>query len=156
FLSDLRAESPRGTIHIEFENPFSGTEEERETKRAALEDKAIFPIQLSVHNTDGSHSSQLIYPVALVSDGTQQIAVPLLQGWTGEAPDQTLHQSIENLEYAFVSAIRKLSRGRRPVIGFTEGNGELNDTELHDVLHRLADAFQVGRINLNKINFDGL
>lgn len=156
FLADLRAAAPGRMVRTVFDNPSSGTASEREEQRRALEEKGIFPTAISTRNPDGSISQQLVYPMALVSDGRQELAVGLLQGRMGDAPERTLNQSIENLEYVFVSAIRKLNRGRRSVIGFTEGHGELSDAELHDAMHSLADAHQVGRIDLGVISLEGL
>jgi ABC-2 type transport system permease protein len=48
----------------------------------------------------------------------------------GLSPDEMLNNSIQNLEYAFTSAIKKATSGGKQRIGFTEGHNELSDLQL--------------------------
>lgn len=156
-LTDIQAEARRGMFRFSFAHPLdAGNQADREQQRQELAQKGLVPTNLRVRNPDGSEAQQLIYPVALVRTESREIAVPLIHGEIGDRPEEALNRSIENLEYAFTAAIRKLLAGRRPVIGFTEGQGELSDNELHDALHSLATNFQVGRIDLEQIDFEGL
>ncbi|MEJ7693069.1 gliding motility-associated ABC transporter substrate-binding protein GldG, partial [Daejeonella sp.] len=74
----------------------------------------------------------------------------------GVDPQQVLNNSIQNLEYAFASTIKKATSGGRQRIGFTEGHGELSDLQLSDAMNSLADWSEVGRVNLATIGFEGL
>src|SRR5690606_29142271 len=67
-----------------------------------------------------------------------------------------LNNSIQNLEYAVVSSLRKIVSGERPLIGFTEGHGELDNRELFDAIQTLITGFQVGFVNLDSITLEGL
>jgi ABC-2 type transport system permease protein len=79
-----------------------------------------------------------------------------LQDRIGLSKDEVLNNSIQNLEYAFTSAIKKVVSGGKPRIGFTEGHHELSDVQLNDAMKSLADGYEVGRVDLKTIPFSGM
>ena len=153
-LSDFKAYSA-GNLHFDFVNPSSGDEKTRETVYQGLAEKGIEATSLSVKTEEGM-SQKTIFPAALITYKGQQIVVKLLQNRAGASPEEVLNNSVQNLEFAFSSAIKKLSSGGKPRIGFTEGHGELNDLQLNDALKSLEDGYEVGRVNLNIIPVEGL
>ncbi len=154
-LSDLQAYS-HGNLKFKFIDPLKGlSQEDQQTAIQNLEEKGITPNNLSVKTDDGV-TQKLIVPAALLSANNKQIAVNLLQTRIGSSEDEVLNNSIENLEYAFSSAIKKISTGGKPIIGFTEGHHELSNLQLEDAMKSLADGYTVGRVNLNAIPFDSL
>ncbi|MDT3403085.1 gliding motility-associated ABC transporter substrate-binding protein GldG [Mucilaginibacter terrae] len=151
-LSDLQAYGHR-RLQFEFVNPLDGlNEQEQEQTIQDMQSKGVEPTNLSV-KTDNGVSQKIIFPAALVSAGDRQIGVKLLQTRIGLSPDEVLNNSIQNLEYAFASAIKKAVSGGRPRVGFTDGHNELNDLQLNDAMKSLNDGFDVGRINLQTIPF---
>ncbi|MGZ3874024.1 MAG: gliding motility-associated ABC transporter substrate-binding protein GldG, partial [Mucilaginibacter sp.] len=74
----------------------------------------------------------------------------------GLTDDEVLNKSIQNLEYAFSSAIKKATSGGKPKIGFTEGHHELSDLQLSDAIKSLSDGYQVGRVDLKTISLNVL
>ena len=98
----------------------------------------------------------MVSPAALITYGGRQMPVMLLQNRMGATPEEVLNNSIQNLEYAFASAIKKISTGGKLRVGFTEGHGELSDLQLNDAMKSLEDGFEVGRVDLKTINFEGL
>ncbi|WPU95485.1 gliding motility-associated ABC transporter substrate-binding protein GldG [Mucilaginibacter sabulilitoris] len=106
--------------------------------------------------TEDGVSQKLIFPEALVKSGDKEIVVNLIQTRIGLSYTEQLNNSIQNLEYAFSSAIKKATTGGKPQIGFTEGHNELTDLQLNDAMKSLADGYEVGRVNLNSIPFDSL
>jgi ABC-2 type transport system permease protein len=122
-----------------------------------LDAKGIQAQNLSVKTDDGV-SQKVIFPFALVTYGDKSIPVKLLQSQSSMnvTPDEVLNNSIQNLEYAFTSAIKKITTGGKQRIGFTEGHGELSDLQLDDAMRSLSDGFLVGRIDLKTIAFDSL
>ncbi|WP_295767469.1 gliding motility-associated ABC transporter substrate-binding protein GldG [uncultured Mucilaginibacter sp.] len=154
-LSDLKAYSNR-RLQFEFINPLDGlNEQEQEQTIQDLQSKGVEATNLSV-KTDNGVSQKIIFPTALVNAGDKSIGVKLLQTRIGLSPDEVLNNSIQNLEYAFTSAIKKVVSGGRPRIGFTEGHNELNNVQLNDALQTLSDGFEVGRINLQTMPFSTL
>ncbi|MEZ2334038.1 gliding motility-associated ABC transporter substrate-binding protein GldG [Mucilaginibacter sp. RCC_168] len=154
-LNDLQAYSHR-KLQFEFVDPLKNLSGDQQNEAIQnLEAKGIEPTNLSVKTDDGV-SQKLIFPGALVSVNGKEIAVKLLLSRIGLSPDEVLNNSIQNLEYAFSSAIKKATSGGKPQIGFTEGHHELSDLQLHYARKDLEDGFTVGRVNLNNIAFDSL
>ncbi len=153
-LRDLKSYAPR-TVSFSFTDPLEGGKEEQRLLMEALASKGINPTNLQV-NTQAGFMQRLIVPAALITYNGDEIAVDLLQGRIGAHPDEVLGNSIQNLEYAFVSAIRKITQGGKPLVGFTEGHGELTDTELYDLMGHLSSAYQVGRVAIGTVTFETL
>ncbi|MFC0516326.1 gliding motility-associated ABC transporter substrate-binding protein GldG [Mucilaginibacter angelicae] len=150
-LSDLQAYS-RGKIRFEFRDPLKGLSNDQQNEVIQnMAAEGVEPTNLSV-KTDNGVTQKLIFPSALVSANGKDIPVKLLLSRIGLSPDEVLNNSIQNLEYAFTSAIKKADDGGRPQIGFTEGHHELTDLQLNDAMKTLADGFQVGRVDLNAIS----
>lgn len=142
-------------LQFDFVIPLSGDQKSQEEAYQGLLEMGIEPTQLSVKTEDGM-SQKLIYPVALITYKGIQTPVKLLQTKAGVSPEEVLNNSIQNLEYAFASAIKRLTAGSSIRIGFTEGHGELNDLQLNDALQSLGDSYEVGRVDLKTIPFEGL
>jgi len=153
-LSDYRAYSGKN-IKVDFINPTSGNPDAQQQVYEDLITKGIEPTNLSVKTEDGL-TQKIIFPAALITYQGKQIAVNLFQTRMGISPEEVLNNSIQNLEYAFTSAIKKIISGGKPRIGFTESNGELNDLQLADAMNSLQDGYEAGRVNLETITFDGL
>nr|WP_290427184.1 gliding motility-associated ABC transporter substrate-binding protein GldG [Mucilaginibacter aquariorum] len=156
-LADLQAYS-HSRLQFEFTDPLKGLSNDQQ--KQAYEDlasKGIEAQNLSVKTDDGV-SQKIIFPFALVAFGDKSIPVKLLQSQSNMnlSPDEILNNSIQNLEYAFTSAIKKITSGGKQRIGFTEGHNELSDLQLNDAMRALSDGYLVGRINLNSIPFDSL
>ncbi|SDL99341.1 ABC-2 type transport system permease protein [Daejeonella rubra] len=144
-----------GKLEFDFVNPLTGDQKSQEEAYQRLIDLGIEPTNLSVKTEDGM-SQKLIFPAALITYKGLQIPVKLLQNRAGISPEEVLNNSIQNLEYAFASAIKKVTTGGSVRIGFTEGHGELNDLQLSDAIKSLGDSYEVGRVNLGTIPFEGL
>lgn len=154
-LIDFKAYSGNN-LQFEFIDPADGkNQEEQQIFFDELYDKGIEPTNLSV-KTEGGLSQKVIFPAAMVGNSGKEIPVKLLQSRMGLNPEEVLNNSIQNLEYAFISAIKKVTEGGKPRIAFTEGHGELTDEQLQDAMKALSDGFEVGRININEATKEGL
>lgn len=153
-LRDFEAYSGN-KLSVDFVNPVSGNEQVQQENYQKLLEMGIEPTNLTV-TTESGNSQKIIFPAALVTYKGVQIPVKLLQTQSGVDPQEVLNNSIQNLEYAFASAIKKATSGGRQRIGFTEGHGELSDLQLSDAMNSLADWSEVGRVNLATISFEGL
>ncbi|MFC7522955.1 gliding motility-associated ABC transporter substrate-binding protein GldG [Parapedobacter sp. GCM10030251] len=153
-MNDLASYSA-GKITFEVVNPLDGNAQQQQANTEALADRGITPTNLNVR-TETGFSQQLIFPAALITYGDQEIPVNLLLSRAGASHETVLNNSIQNLEYAILSALRKIVSGGRPLIGFTEGHGELNNLQLFDAIQALTTGFQVGFVNLDSITFEGL
>ena len=153
-LSDFEAYS-NDKLDFDFVNPMAGDEQVQQENYQKLLEKGIEPTNLNV-TTESGNSQKIIFPAALVTYKGIQIPVKLLQTQSGVDPQEVLNNSIQNLEYAFASTIKRATTGGRQRIGFTEGHGELTDLQLSDAMSSLADWSEVGRVNLATITFKGL
>ena len=154
-LEDMQAYS-HGKLKFILIDPLAGLNEQQQTEQIqTLQNAGIEATNLSVKTDDGL-SQKIIFPQAVVAAGDKQVVVQLLQNRIGLSPEDVLNNSIQNLEYAFASAIKKAINGGRQQIGFTEGHGELSDLQLKDAITALSDGFQVGRVDLNAISFTDL
>jgi ABC-2 type transport system permease protein len=156
-LSDLQAYSHH-KLQFEFVDPLKGlSPEQQEQAVNDLHTRGIEATALSVKTDDGV-TQKTIFPAAMVSANGKDLPVTLLyqQSQMGLTADEVLNNSIQNLEYAFTSAIKKVTKEGKPRIGFTTGHDELQDAQLDGAMGGLSDGFLVGRVELNTIPFDSL
>lgn len=143
--------SLNSNIEYNFEDPSLGSIEAINSRRKSLAEQGINPVNLQVVDND-KRSEKLIYPVAIVNFGTRQIIVNLLENEiAGASPEENLNNSVSLLEYKFASALQKLQIYQKPVIMFTEGQGELDTLETMDLENTLASFYNTARINLDNV-----
>ncbi|PTR00888.1 protein involved in gliding motility GldG [Mucilaginibacter yixingensis] len=155
-LSDLQAYS-HGKLQFDIVDPLAGqNQQQQEQTIQNLQSHGVQPTNLSVA-TDGGQEQKIIFPAAIVSSGKREVPVNLLQTREGLSDEEQLNNSIQNLEYAFASAIHNVISGGRRLVGFTVGHNELTDLQLYSARKDLFDAgYDVGRFNLANIPFDSL
>jgi ABC-2 type transport system permease protein len=157
-LTDLQAYS-HGQLQFEFVDPMAYIQSLPDSSRNAAFDalqKRGITVEPTSIKTDNGVTRMLVFPEALVSYGGEFIAVNLLQSRAGLSDEDIYNNSIQNLEYAFSSAIKKVISGGKPIVAFTEGDHELSDLQLADAMKSLSDGYQVGRVDLKKVPFDVL
>jgi ABC-2 type transport system permease protein len=155
-LSDLKAYSNNNELRFEFVDPLKGqSQDEQQQTLQSLSSIGIQPSNLSVKTDDGV-IQKLIVPAAVVSSSGKQVTVNLLQTRIGSSDEEILNNSVQNLEYAFSSAIKKAVTAGKPKVAFTEGHHELTDAQLDDAFKSLSDGYNVGRVDLKTIPFDSL
>ncbi|MFM6953752.1 MAG: gliding motility-associated ABC transporter substrate-binding protein GldG [Sphingobacteriaceae bacterium] len=152
--SDLSAYSSAG-IRVEVVNPVADTSPAQDSLLKELYTMGLEPTNLSVKTEEGL-SQKTIFPGAVVAYEGRKIGVKFLQTQQGKSPEEVLNNSIQNLEYAFISAISKISRGDKPRVGFTEGHQELSDVQLSDAISSLQSGYEVGRVDLASISTSSL
>jgi len=157
-LSDLQAYS-HDKLQFVFIDPIAVIkrlpDDEQKSAYDSLQAKGIVGQPNSV-KTDNGVTQMLIFPEALIQYEGKEIAVNLLQTRIGLSDEEIYNNSIQNLEYAFSSAIKKVTSGGKPIIAFTEGDQELTDLQLTDAMKSLSDGYEVGRINLKTVPFSVL
>lgn len=156
-LNDYKAYT-NTNFKVLFIDPISGkSAEEQEAAISQLYEVGVRPTNINI-KTDAGFAEKLVFPMALIESNGKQMPVKLLQNLGGEASnyDQSINNSIKNLEYIFTSSLKKVITGYNPRIGFTEGNGEPDNRYLYDAITALADSYVVGRVNLDSITKPGL
>ena len=157
-LSDLQAYT-NGKLEFYFVDPIAAIKKmpdnEQKAEYDSLQVRGIVGQPYST-KTDNGVTQMLIFPEALIQFEGKDIPVNLLQSRIGLPEEEVYNNSIQNLEYAFSSAIKKITSGGRPIIAFAEGDHELNDLQLNDAMKSLSDGFEIGRINLKTVPFSVL
>jgi ABC-2 type transport system permease protein len=157
-LSDLQAYSHKN-LKFEFVDVVASIkklpDDEQKAEYDSLQARGIVAQPYSI-KTDNGVTQMLIFPEALIQFGGKEIAVNLLQSRIGLSDDEIYNNSIQNLEYAFSSAIKKITSGGKPVIAFTEGDHELTDLQLNDAMKSLSDGYETARLNLKTVPFNVL
>jgi gliding-associated putative ABC transporter substrate-binding component GldG len=107
--------------------------------------KQFTPTLIHERTHKGQTAQTTVYPYAVVSYKGKSAAVQLLKNQRGLRGEENLNHSIENLEYAFVDAIRSLTQTKVEKIAFLEGHGELDERYVYDLTQALAQYYQVDR-----------
>lgn len=144
-LDEFRAYSKY--IDYEFINPSESNDRaEIAEMYKTLYQQGLSPTDLTVQNPDGSTRQMVIWPGALVSyHNNTEIAVDLLENQLGQSSEEALNASMQNLEYKMLDAIMKVTRSKKPSIGFIEGHGELGEDETYDIVQTLKKNYHVTR-----------
>jgi len=112
--------------------------------------KGLQPAEISVRK--GDRLSQIrIFPWAEINYGNKTEYVPLLVAGQGMSIEEQINRSIENLEYAFAYALKKISAGRKPAIAVLKGNGEWDDIYIADFLKTLRDFYRLAPYTLDSL-----
>lgn len=147
-------------IQYEFRNP-SPPEADNQSKQEIFKqiyDRGVNPTTLYVTKGD-ERSEKIIFPGAVVTYLDKEMPVNFLKYNYTAGTRAQLNQSMEGLEYEFISAIRKLSTTRKKKIAFLQGHGELNPLEAEDILNSLSEYYEVRRVRLQSAangDFDGV
>jgi gliding-associated putative ABC transporter substrate-binding component GldG len=138
-------------IIFEFEDPTSGTPEEKEQKRKRLVDDGIVPISLSY--SDGNQVVQKpVFPFAVVYYANKKQVINLLEEQKpGDDEDAILNKSVSLLEYKFANAFKRIQTGRKRNILFTQGNGEWDNASTFRLESELRMQHVVGRVALDSL-----
>lgn len=156
-LNDYKSYSG-ANFKVVFVNPIEGlsADEQNQAIQNLLE-VGIRPTNINI-KTDAGFAEKLVFPMAMIESNGKRMPVKLLQNLGGEAVsyDESINNSIKNLEYVFTSSLKKVISGYNPRIGFTEGNGEPDTRYLYDAINSLSDSYVVGRVNLDSITKQGL
>jgi len=156
-------------IEYQFINPNVGTEKEQQElfQNIFAEGKGILPMDL-VYMKDGSQSKMMLWPGAIIEYGGSTVqSVQLLPGSNTRQPYQLdnmssiIQNSINNLEYILVSALRRATQDTKPRIGFLHGHGELTWPQTQRVRALISPYFNIADVTINDSvhaldNLDGL
>ena len=157
-LNDYKAYS-NANVKVIFQDPLDGVAaNEQDTLIKSLGEIGIKPISVNI-KSDAGLTQKIIFPMALIDIDGKPMPINLLQKTGGPATDYetNINSSIQNLEYAFTAAIKRLQKGYSPKIGFTEGHGESSNPQFYDAIYNtLSQNFYVGWVDLKVIRKQGL
>jgi ABC-2 type transport system permease protein len=144
-LDEFRWQSP-ANIRYDFIDPFEETDPGiRRNITAQLYKSGLQPTNIQVKQKDGSTMQKIIFPGAIISYAGVDIAVNVLKNNPGVNHEVNLNNSIQALEYEFISMIRNLNSEKIEKVAFIEGHGELDELQTGDITKSLANFYQVDR-----------
>jgi ABC-2 type transport system permease protein len=136
-----------GEVQFKFTDP--GQAKNQEARNRFFQDlvkRGIQPTNLN-YRRDGQSSQLMIFSGAIVSIGAREIPVNLLSGNRTSGKDQVINESIESLEYEFISAIRQLTENQKR-IGIVTGHGEPDSTQLAGLMGRISEKYRAFNVRL--------
>ena len=147
-LDEFRAYSK--FIDYDFINPSESNDPaERTETYKILYQSGLNPTELAIQSKDGAQQI-VIWPGALVSYKNKEMPLDLLDTQVGKSSEAALNNSVQNLEYKFITAIKDLSQLKKANVAFIEGHGELNENEVYDITQSLSNKYNVSRVAINE------
>jgi ABC-2 type transport system permease protein len=144
-LDEFRWYSPTN-IRYDFIDPLKDEDPGiRRNITAQLYKTGLQPTNIQVKQKDGSTMQKIIFPGAIISYSGVDVAVNLLKNNPGVNAEINLNNSIQSLEYEFISMIRNLNSKEVEKVAFIEGHGELDELQTGDITKSLANFYQVDR-----------
>ena len=107
--------------------------------------QGLDPTVIHERTHKGQMAQTTIFPYAIVEYHSKRRVVNLLQNQRGLSGEENLNNSVENLEYRVVEAIRSLVQTKVEKVAFLEGHGELAERDVFDLTQLLAQYYQVDR-----------
>lgn len=136
-------------IKFNFINPL----EDEKTKDANIQQlvqRGLEPLQMSVQES-GKSSQALIFPWALASYKDQTVKIPLIKNQIGATADETVTNSVQNLEYAFAEGFKKLISEKSKKIAILKGNGELGDGYIFDFVSTMREHYYMAPFTMDSV-----
>lgn len=144
-LDEFRWTSP-AKIQFDFIDPLEDPDPGvRRNMTAQLYKSGLQPTNIQVKQKDGSTMQKIIFPGAIISYAGTDVAVNFLKNNPGLDAEININNSIQALEYEFISMIRNLASEKIEKVAFIEGHGELDELQTGDITKGLANFYQVDR-----------
>ncbi len=144
-LDEFRVYAPQN-LQYEFIDPAEDPDPQiRRNLFNQLYGIGLQPTNVQVRAKDGSTSQKIVFPGAVISYKEADVAVNLLKNNPGLPGEVNLHQSVQSIEYEFISMIKTLGSDSIAKVAFLEGQGELDAYQVGDITKDLANFYQVDR-----------
>jgi len=132
-----------------FINPLED-EATREQRIQQLAQRGMQPFQITVQE-NGKTSQEVVIPWALASYNQQTVIVPLIKNKIGATDQELVNSSIQNLEYVFAEAFKKLVNPKGKKIAILRGNEQLKDAYVADFLQKLGEHYFLAPFTLDSV-----
>lgn len=147
-------------INYKFIDPSAAASEKaRNEFYISLGKKGIQPTRL-FDTENGKRVEKIILPGAVISYGSKETGVMLLKGNRSQGAQESLNQSIENVEYELANALRKLTQTEPRKIALLKGHRELDSLHVVGLKNVLSEYYTVVDVNLRNrrdlLGFDAI
>ena len=113
-----------------------------------LKKLGIMPAEVSTQ-FEGALKKEIVLPWAIIYYKDKTVKVPLLKNRLGATSEERTAESIQNLEYAFSSALKQMVVKSTQKIAILKGNQQLKDIYLLDFLRSLQQKYTVRPVEIN-------
>lgn len=150
-------------IKVRFLDPLAIKDKaQKDTLFKLFQKNGINPTPITIYK-EGERSEKYIFPAAEISYKDKQMYISLLKSEIAaaaineEVEARLLNNSIENIEYSFISAIKTITDTQTYRIGFIYGHQELEPIFVADAAQTLSQKYEVFPVDLpNSPTLDGL
>ncbi len=137
---------------LNYINPF----EDSDNVTAIVEEMLQYGLQ--PHNVVNANTQRMeqtvVFPWAIVSDGSRSVRVSLLKKTLGDSPEQQLLRSIRQLEYQFTDAIIQLQTTTKKSIAVLTSHNTSSDASTADLLQSLKPYYNLAAFDLKALQDD--
>ena len=148
-------------IDFEFINPNKNNNEKLKIDLfKQLVKQGLIPTDLDMSKFDRK-INQIIFPGAILYYKDKYLAINFLKQKKGVSTFSNINNSIENLEFSFISTIQQLKKNKLKKIAFLDGNGELSEEQVYDINNsvtkdnfKLSYYYDVDRFNIKEFSID--
>jgi len=138
-------------IQYTFVNPSRSTEQsERNALFRDLYDRGLEPTNVKDRDKQGGIAEKLLFPGAIITYRDKETPVNFLKNNPAFSAEVNLNNSIQDIEYELVDAIRKITEKKRKKIAFLEGQNELDEFETGDITKALAEYYSIDRVTIKE------
>ena len=137
-LEEFRKVNPK--IDYKFIDPIK-TKMSKDTLAAMGMQPSILPDM-----KDGKISEIVMFPYAAIKYNSKGASIPLIVNLSGIDASEQLSKSIENLEYNFVSNIKRITADRKKNIGILINQDELRPDEFRGFMEMALENYNAGPI----------
>ncbi len=147
-LDEFRAYSNHN-LEYELINPLENPNKNETDKiEKQLYEKGIMPEQI-VDRSTNKISETLIWPGAIVTYKGKESVWQIYKRQLGFEIEQSINNSVQELEYGLMNAIKKTMIEKKPEVLFVEGHNELDTISGADFMKSLTEYYNVSRVNIN-------
>jgi gliding-associated putative ABC transporter substrate-binding component GldG len=136
-------------ITYRYFDPLDLPKQDQEDFIVGLADFGINPTNLYTSES-GGQQTKMIFPGILARNAEFEVGALILKGEANMGPDEILNQSVENLEFELINAIKRLVTKQEKEIGLIVGHGEMSEDEGFGIVEALADDYQVYKVPLEQ------
>lgn len=137
-------------IKFEFINPLQQENASAEAVGKQFMQAGMPPKRLNIRK-NGELKEQLLFPWAIATYRGKSVKIPLLKMTPGASNKKLVDGSVQNLEYAFSNALKKLTTQKNKKIAILKGNGELPDIHIASFLKAIGVYYHVAPFTLDSV-----
>lgn len=114
-----------------------------------LYEKGLKPSNIHYKDKEGGITEKIIFPGALIVYDNVEVPVNLLKNNPSLSGEENINNSIQTLEYEFLTMLHTLTSKEVEKVAFLEGHGELDESQVGDISRDLSRFYQVDRGHIN-------